>query len=50
VTGCSRRIEQDQVETLSINTDRRKGTDRRIAEHSGKLANTAGDHVLADRP
>jgi hypothetical protein len=36
VTGYSRHIEQEQVETLSIKTDRRKGMDRQIAERKAR--------------
>ena len=43
VAGYSRLMEQDEVGTLRILTAYRDVMDRLIAEHGGRIANTAGD-------
>jgi adenylate cyclase len=50
VAGYSRLIERDEVGTLDILTSHREVMDRLIAEHGGRIANTAGDSVLAEFP
>jgi len=50
VAGYSRLMEQDEVRTLHTLTSHREIMDRRIAEHGGRIANTAGDSVLAEFP
>jgi len=48
VEGYSRLMEADEVGTLKALTERRAILDRLIAEHRGRIANTAGDSVLAE--
>jgi adenylate cyclase len=43
-------MSQDEVQTLSTLTAYREIMDRLIAEHGGRIANTAGDSVLAEFP
>jgi adenylate cyclase len=50
VAGYSRLMEQDEVGTLSALTAHREIMDRLIAEYGGRIANTAGDSVLAEFP
>lgn len=50
VAGYSRLMEMDEVGTLRILTDYRQIMDRLISEHGGRIANTAGDSVLAEFP
>jgi adenylate cyclase len=50
VAGYSRLIEQDEVGTLGILAAHREVMDRLIAQHRGRIANTAGDSVLAEFP
>ena len=50
VAGYSRLMSQDEVGTLRILTAHREIMDRLIAEHRGRIANTAGDSVLAEFP
>jgi TolB-like protein/class 3 adenylate cyclase/tetratricopeptide (TPR) repeat protein len=50
VAGYSRLMSQDEVQTLSTMTAYREIMDRLIAEHGGRIANTAGDSVLAEFP
>lgn len=50
VAGYSRLISQDEVGTLRSLTSHREVMDRLIAEHGGRIANTAGDSVLAEFP
>jgi len=50
VAGYSRLMSQDEVGTLHALTLRREIMDRLIAEHGGRIANTAGDSVLAEFP
>jgi adenylate cyclase len=48
VEGYSRLMGADEVGTLSGLTERRAILDRFIGEHRGRIANTAGDSVLAE--
>src|SRR3712207_6120055 len=48
VAAYSRLMEQDEVWTLRTLTAHRQIMDRVIAEHGGRIANTAGDSVLAE--
>jgi adenylate cyclase len=50
VAGYSRLMGQDEVGTLRALTSHREVMDRLIAEHGGRIANTAGDSVLAEFP
>ena len=50
VAGYSRLMEQDETETLRKLVSHREIMDRLIAEHGGRIANTAGDSVLAEFP
>ncbi|MPR11550.1 adenylate/guanylate cyclase domain-containing protein [Microvirga tunisiensis] len=50
VAGYSRLMNEDEVGTLNILTAHREVMDRQIAEHGGRIANTAGDSVLAEFP
>ncbi|WP_046869421.1 adenylate/guanylate cyclase domain-containing protein [Microvirga massiliensis] len=50
VAGYSRLMEQNEVGTLRTLTAHRAVMDRLIAEHGGRIANTAGDSVLAEFP
>ncbi len=50
VAGYSRLMEQDEVRTLRTLAAHREIMDRLIAEHGGRIANTAGDSVLAEFP
>jgi adenylate cyclase len=50
VAGYSRLMEQDEVGTLKTLAAYREIMDRLIAEHGGRIANTAGDSVLAEFP
>src|ERR671916_3299157 len=50
VAGYSRLMSQDEVGTLRTLTAHRAIMDRLIAEHGGRIANTAGDSVLAEFP
>ncbi len=50
VAGYSRLMEQNEVRTLHALTAHRGIMDRLIAEHGGRIANTAGDSVLAEFP
>ncbi len=50
VAGYSRLMSQDEVGTLRALTAHREVMDRQIAEHGGRIANTAGDSVLAEFP
>ncbi|HEX2137059.1 MAG TPA: adenylate/guanylate cyclase domain-containing protein [Microvirga sp.] len=50
VAGYSRLMGRDEVGTLQALTARREIMDRIIAEHRGRIANTAGDSVLAEFP
>jgi adenylate cyclase len=48
VEGYSRLMGADEVGTLQGLTERRAVLDRIIADHRGRIANTAGDSVLAE--
>ncbi|VIO69523.1 hypothetical protein CI1B_27290 [Bradyrhizobium ivorense] len=48
VEGYSRLMGTDEVGTLKRLTERRAILDRLIADHRGRIANTAGDSVLAE--
>jgi adenylate cyclase len=48
VEGYSRLMGADEVGTLQGLTERRAILDRLIGEHRGRIANTAGDSVLAE--
>jgi len=48
VEGYSRLMGADEVGTLKDLTERRAILDRLIGEHRGRIANTAGDSVLAE--
>src|ERR1700759_5357343 len=48
VEGYSRLMGTDEVGTLQGLTERRAVLDRFIGEHRGRIANTAGDSVLAE--
>src|SRR5215203_5556366 len=50
VEGYSRLMWQDEVGTLRTLTAHREIMDRLIGEHGGRIANTAGDSVLAEFP
>src|SRR5829696_1774321 len=50
VAGYSRLMNQDEVGTLRNLTAHREIMDRLIADHGGRIANTAGDSVLAEFP
>ena len=50
VAGYSRLMSQDEVGTLRTLTACREIMDGLIAEHGGRIANTAGDSVLAEFP
>jgi adenylate cyclase len=48
VEGYSRLMGADEVGTLKGLTERRAILDRFIGDHRGRIANTAGDSVLAE--
>jgi adenylate cyclase len=48
VAGYSRLMSQDEAGTLQALTAHRDVMDRLIADHGGRIANTAGDSVLAE--
>ena len=50
VEGYSRLMGQDEVGTMETLTSHRAILDGHIAEHRGRIANTAGDSVLAEFP
>ena len=50
VAGYSPLVGSDEIGTLRLFTARRKILDSLIAEHRGRIANTAGDSVLAEFP
>jgi adenylate cyclase len=50
VAGYSRLMSHAEVETLRTVTAHREVMDRLIAEHRGRIANTAGDSILAEFP
>ena len=50
VAGYSRLMSADETGTLRALSAHREVLDRLIAEHGGRIANTAGDSVLAEFP
>jgi adenylate cyclase len=48
VEGYSRLMGADEVGTLKGLTERRAILDKLIGDHRGRIANTAGDSVLAE--
>src|SRR5947209_20605324 len=48
VEGYSRLMSADEVGTLKGLTERRAILDKLISDHRGRIANTAGDSVLAE--
>ena len=50
VAGYSRLMSLDEVGTLRTLTAHREIMDGLIAEHGGRIANTAGDSILAEFP
>src|SRR5215210_4304371 len=50
VAGYSRLMSQDEAGTLRALAAAREIMDRLIADHGGRIANTAGDSVLAEFP
>jgi class 3 adenylate cyclase len=48
IEGYSRLMQNDKVGTLRDLTERRRILDGLIASHHGRIANTAGDSVLAE--
>ncbi len=49
VAGYARLMNVDEVGTLRLLGSHRDVTDRLIAQHGGRIANTAGDSILAER-
>ena len=50
VEGYTRLMNADEAATLRLLTSHRDITDRLIAQHGGRIANTAGDSILAEFP
>jgi adenylate cyclase len=50
VAGYTRLMNADEGGTLRLLTAHRDITDRQIAQHGGRIANTAGDSILAEFP
>ena len=50
IAGYSRLVSQDEAGTLRALSAAREIMDRLIQEHGGRIANTAGDSVLAEFP
>jgi adenylate cyclase len=50
VAGYARLMNADEVGTLRLLTSHRDMTDRLIGQHAGRIANTAGDSILAEFP
>ena len=50
VEGYTRLMNADEAGTLRLLTSHRDITDRLIAQHGGRIANTAGDSILAEFP
>jgi putative ABC transport system substrate-binding protein len=50
VAGYSRLMSQDEVGTMETLTSHREVLDTLITQHRGRIANTAGDSVLAEFP
>jgi adenylate cyclase len=50
VAGYARLMSMDERGTLRLLTSHREITDREIEQHGGRIANTAGDSILAEFP
>ena len=50
VVGYTRLMSMDERGTLRLLTSHREITDREIEHHGGRIANTAGDSILAEFP
>jgi adenylate cyclase len=50
VEGYTRLMNADEAGTMRLLTSHRDITDRLIAQHGGRIANTAGDSILAEFP
>jgi adenylate cyclase len=50
VEGYSRHMDNDETATLQVLSTHRAILDGIMAEHRGRIANTAGDSVLAEFP
>ena len=50
ITGYSRLVSQDEAGTLRALAAAREVMDGLIRDHGGRIANTAGDSVLAEFP
>jgi len=50
VAGYTRLMNSDEAGTLRLLGSHREVTDRLIAQHGGRIANTAGDSILAEFP
>jgi class 3 adenylate cyclase len=50
VSGYSRLMNTDQTGTLRLLGLHRESTDRLITQYGGRIANTAGDSILAEFP
>ena len=50
IAGYSRLVSQDEARTLRTLAAAREVMDRLIGDHGGRIANTAGDSVLAEFP
>lgn len=50
VQGYTRLMNADEAGTLRLLASHRDVTDRLIAQHGGRIANTAGDSILAEFP
>jgi adenylate cyclase len=50
VAGYTRLMNMDERGTLRLLTSHREITDREIEQHGGRIANTAGDSILAEFP
>jgi class 3 adenylate cyclase/DNA-binding MarR family transcriptional regulator len=50
VAGYTRLMNADEAATLRLLESHREITDRLIAQHGGRIANTAGDSILAEFP
>jgi len=48
VAGYTRLMNADEAGTLRLLTSHRETTDRLIQQHGGRIANTAGDSILAE--
>ena len=48
VVGYSRAMQSDEAGTLAALSTIREATENQISQHRGRIANTAGDSVLAE--